>query len=211
MSKLIVIDGPDACGKETQAGLLKENLEKLGKAVDHISFPRYESDESVYIRNYLGGAYGSAPEDVDPKTASMFYALDRYDYFKKNELPEVLICDRYTTSNMIHQGTKFETDEERRAYDKWLEELEYEQMEIPRPDLVFFLDLPYAYSNRLAKARGNEDIHEKDEEHERRAYEVAKKTAEENGWVIIDCLKDGKLKDRDEIAREILERVKSYV
>lgn len=213
---LINIEGTDSSGKETQTNLLyKRLLEKKINAIK-ISFPDYESPSSELVKMYLKGDFGSKPEDVTPEVASIFYACDRFASFKTKwkqyyDTGYIIISDRYTTSNIVHQASKLSTDMEKECYINWLENLEYGIFKIPRPDLTIFLDMPFEKSqelmkNRLNKFSGEEskDIHESDQEYLRNSYLSAIKICDRLGWAKINCItKDGNLKSLEAIAEEI--------
>ena len=129
MGKLIVIEGLDGSGKGTQAELLAKNLEAQGKAVRKISFPDYVSDSSALVKMYLSGQFGSRPEDVNAYAASTFYAVDRFASFKRDwggfyEDGGIVVADRYTTSNAVHQCSKL-PQEQWDAFLAWLFDFEY--------------------------------------------------------------------------------------
>lgn len=149
--KLIVLEGIDGSGKATQSGLLEDHLIKRGKDVMHISFPDYGSPSSALVKMYLNGDFGRAPGDVNPYAASMLYAVDRFASFRMKwksfyENGGVVIADRYTTSNMVHQMTKYDDEGKRKEFLSWLDHMEYEELELPRPDVVILLDVPPAVS-----------------------------------------------------------------
>ena len=136
--RFFVVEGTDASGKTTQFNLLAERLKKEGFDVVTFDFPQYDQDSSFYVREYLNGKYGSA-DQVGPYTASVFYALDRFsakDAIKQAiDEGKIVLANRFTGSNMAHQGTKFVHPEERRGYFIWLDNLEYQMLGIPRPTL----------------------------------------------------------------------------
>ena len=145
--KLIVLEGIDGSGKETQSNLLEKKLKEKGREVMHISFPDYESPSSALVKMYLKGDFGKNPEDVNPYAASLFYAVDRFASYRMKwkyfyEKGGIVIADRYTTSNMVHQMTKYEDEVKRKDFLSWLEKTEYGELELPRPDLVILLDIP---------------------------------------------------------------------
>ena len=182
--KLIIIEGTDGSGKQTQSELLYENLKKEYK-VKKISFPNYESNASYPVKMYLAGEFGEN-EDISVFASSAFFSIDRYASFKKDweefyNNGGVIICDRYTISNLIHQANRIYDEEEFKKYNEWLIDLEWNKFGLPRPDLVIFLDMPYEYSNKLIKLRLNKitgqeqkDILEADENQIIRAYNTAK-------------------------------------
>ena len=164
--KLIVIEGLDGSGKATQAKRLAAALEQRGKQIRKISFPNYDSDSSAPVRMYLSGAFGTEPGDVNPYAASSFYAVDRYAGMKQDwgrfyEDGGILIADRYTTSNAIHQCCKL-PKEQWDSYLHWLFHYEYELLGLPSPDLVIYLRLGIETSQRLMSERYHGDEKKKD-------------------------------------------------
>ena len=143
--KLIVLEGIDGSGKTSQYRRLCARMERDQIAYNHIVFPRYEKESSALIRMYLSGEFGSNPSDVNAYAASTFYAVDRYaayktDWGKLYEEGGLILSDRYTTSNAVHQGSKL-PDEELPGFFSWLSDLEYEKMGLPKPDLVIYLEI----------------------------------------------------------------------
>lgn len=198
--KLIVLDGLDGSGKGTQSELLVKALQERGVPARLVSFPTYDEDSSAMIRSYLAGQFGSRPEDVNCYAASVFYAIDRFAGFRRYwreayENGEIIVANRYTTANMVHQMSKLpETQWD--PYLSWLAEFEYEKMEIPRPDLVIYLDMPIEVSQRLLSGRyqGDEskkDIHERDPRYLEHCRAAALYAARHQGWKRILCA-DGK-------------------
>jgi len=182
MGLLITIEANDGSGKETQSKRLFNRLIEEGHRVKLVSFPNYESEASALVKMYLKGDFGSSADEVSPYAASVFFAVDRYASFKKEwqsfyESGGIVIADRYTTANMVHQATKFDKESDMDAYLNWLEDFEYQLMGIPRPDITFFLDVPVEHSLNVIASRANKidgtqtkDIHERDEDNVKRAY-----------------------------------------
>ena len=144
--KLIVFEGTDGSGKATQSKLVCEELDKRGIAYRKLEFPRYSEESSALIRMYLAGEFGSRPTDVNAYAASAFYAVDRYASFKKvwgdwYDNGGLILSDRYTTSNAVHQASK-EIPENQPAFLHWLYDFEYDKLGMPCPDLVIYLDVP---------------------------------------------------------------------
>ena len=200
MGKLIVIEGLDGSGKGTQAQILFERLEKEGRKVKKISFPVYSSDSSALVRMYLAGQFGSRPGDVNAYAASSFYAVDRFASFKSDWGREynddyIIIADRYTTSNGVHQCSKL-PEGEWNSFMDWLYDFEYSKLGIPAPDEVIYLDMSLQVSQKLLSGRysGDEskkDIHEKDSEYLDRSRQAARFCADHDKWTTIKC-DDGK-------------------
>lgn len=197
MGKLIVIEGLDGSGKGTQSAILTEYLQKQGKKVRLIDFPRYEDDSSVLVKMYLGGALGASPDDTNAYAASMFFAADRYisyvrDWKKDADDPDtVVIANRYTTANAYHQLAKLP----RELWDgflTWLWDFEFARLGLPAPDTVIGLTMPPAVSRRLVEKRCAEqhikkDIHEADASYLSRCYDALQYAAGRLGWTLIDC------------------------
>jgi len=214
--KLIVIEGLDSSGKQTQTELLCKALSEKGIPVKKISFPCYDSDSSALVKMYLAGKFGQNAGDVNPYAASSFYAVDRYASFKTDWSEHynrggIVVADRYTTSNMIHQAGKISDLGERDKYLKWLYEYEFAYLGLPKPDKVLFLEMPPEVSERLMKERANKitgesekDIHEKDKSHLENSYNSALYVAEKFGWTRVSCVCDGKLRTIDDIHEEVL-------
>jgi dTMP kinase len=212
MGKLIVIEGTDGSGKSTQFKCLTEHLQRDAKEFRTLVFPRYSEPSSALIRMYLGGQFGSNPSDVNAYAASTFYAVDRFasyreDWGKIYEEGGIIISDRYTTSNAVHQGCKL-SDEELPGFFSWLADLEYVKMGLPEPDLVIYLDVDIETSLRRMKHRQEgtntkADIHEKDVAYLERCLRTADKAAEHYGWKRIPFMKDGLERETDEKNDEI--------
>ncbi|MDR0839541.1 MAG: deoxynucleoside kinase [Oscillospiraceae bacterium] len=192
MGKLIVIEGIDGSGKSTQLGLLKSALAELGVAYRYLSFPRYDNESSLFVRKYLRGEMGFDPDAVNAYAASTFFALDRYLSFHDDWGAfygggGVVITDRYTTSNAIHQAAKL-TPAARPAYWEWLYDYEFAKLGLPEPDAVIMLDIPAERSVERLRARGGEfDIHESDFDYLSRCADTAREAAAALGWATVDA------------------------
>ena len=191
MGKLVVIEGSDGSGKATQTRKLYERLRDLEVNVRRISFPNYESESSALIKMYLRGDFGGNAEAVNPYAAATFYAVDRFaglgewkDFYDQGGL---VLSDRYVGSNMAYQAAKLKKKSERTKFLTWLEDLEYERFQLPRPDLTIFLDMPPAISAILRRERGREDIHENDADYMAKIYTTYKEIALKFGWKVVDC------------------------
>lgn len=216
MSKgtLIVIEGLDGSGKATQAKLLFESLRRQGKDVRQVSFPDYGSDSSALVKMYLAGDFGSDPGDVNAYAASTFFAVDRYASFKKNwraffENGGIVIADRYTTSNAVHQCSKL-PESEWEGFLNWLFHFEYDLLGIPAPDRVFYLQTAPGVNQKLLDHRyhGNEqkkDIHERNADYLAHSRAAAEFCAEKLGWTTIHCVRDGAMRGIQEIHEELLD------
>ena len=218
MGKLIVFEGTDGSGKSTQFELLAKRLEAEQIGFQRLRFPQYEEPSSALIRMYLGGAFGDDPEAVNAYAASTFYAVDRYasyqcvwkDYYQGGGL---VVSDRYTTSNAVHQGSKVPEGEQAEFF-RWLYDLEYDRMGLPRPDLVVLLDMPVELSEQLMRKREKStgthaDIHERDEDYLKKCRDVALHAAKYYGWRTVSCAKDGAIRGVEDIHEEVYAIVKS--
>lgn len=212
MNKLIVIEGLDGSGKATQAKRLAEGLSDQGLSVRKVSFPDYDSPSSTLVKMYLAGEFGDRPSDVNAYAASTFYAVDRYASFMKDWRLDyargVVIADRYTTSNAIHQCSKLEQGEWD-GFLQWLFDLEYRKMGIPQPDMVVYLRVKPEVSQALMLSRygGHEerrDIHEKDLDYLRRCQRAADYCASRLGWTVVECCEGGGMRAIESIQAEII-------
>ena len=217
MGKLIVIEGTDGSGKSTQFKLLTQRLTREGRDFRQIVFPQYSEPSSALIRMYLGGEFGQRPGDVNAYAASAFYAVDRYASFKKvwgnyYNGGGLVISDRYTTSNAVHQASK-EPPETRQRFLKWLYEFEYDHLGLPRPDLTLYLDVPTDFTEKLLRAREQDthtkaDIHEKDTQYLATCRRMGAFAADYYGWTVISCVRDGKIRSIEDIHEEIYRHVR---
>ena len=216
MGKLIVIEGTDGSGKSTQFKLLTSRLEAENRSFQKLVFPQYAEESSALIRMYLGGQFGTKPSDVNAYAASAFYAVDRYASFKKvwgdyYTNGGLIVSDRYTTSNAVHQASK-ETGEKQQEFLKWLYEFEYDRLGLPRPDLVIYLDVPTDFTERMMRRREADtnthaDIHEQDLAYLATCRRTGKAAAEYYGWTVIQCVKDGQMRSIEDIHEEIYRHV----
>ena len=214
--QLIVIEGLDGSGKATQANRLFETLQAQGKPVRKVSFPDYASDSSALIKMYLAGEFGKDPNSVNAYAASTFFAVDRFASFRKNwaefyENGGIVIADRYTTSNAVHQCSKLPQDQWD-AYLSWLFDFEYRLMGIPAPDKVVYLQVDPTVSQKLMTGRyqGDEskkDIHESNLDYLARSREAAEYCAKSLGWQTVRCVEGDSLRPIEDISREVLEIV----
>ncbi|MBQ4527648.1 MAG: deoxynucleoside kinase [Clostridia bacterium] len=221
--KLIVIEGVDSSGKATQSSLLKEKLSDMGKSVVSVEFPNYASDSSSVVKMYLGGEFGDDPNAVSAYAASMFFAVDRVASVKVTwkELfsnGNIVIADRYTTSNMVHQASKISDMKEKSEFLDWLYDMEYEKLSLPKPDMVIFLDMPVENARQLMANRANKidnsdvkDIHERNEGYLQQSYDNAVFVANKYGWNTVHCAKDGKVRAIEDISEEIFDKVKTVL
>lgn len=216
MGKLIVIEGTDGSGKSTQFQRLTQRLEAEGTAFRKLVFPRYSEPSSALIRMYLGGEFGTNPSDVNSYAASAFYAVDRFASYKQDwgnwyEQGGLVLSDRYTTSNAVHQASK-EPADRRGAFLSWLYEFEYDRLGLPRPDLIIYLDVPTDFTEKLMRRREADtnttaDIHEKDMSYLATCRESGRAAAQFYGWTMVSCVQDGAMRSIDDIHEEIYAHV----
>ena len=220
MGKLFVIEGTDGSGKATQVELLRKRLSEEGMNIRKISFPQYDSDSSALIKMYLHGDFGTNPSDVNPFAASVFYAVDRYASFaqrwgKDYNNGDIIIADRYTTSNAVHQAAKL-TGKEQIDFFQWLYGLEFGRMGLPKPDCVIYLDVPTHITERLMRKREHDtntkaDIHEKASDYLRISRETGLKASAYYGWHVVNCAKNDELRTIQDIHEEVYSIVQKYI
>ena len=218
--KLIVFEGTDGSGKATQSKLLLERLQREGFDCRPLTFPRYGKPSAAPLEEYLHGAYGPHPEAVHAYAASTFFAVDRYApsqqaWGKYYESGGILVADRYTTSNAVHQASKL-PEGERQAFLKWLFDFEYRLLQLPEPTLVFYLDVPTEITEKMMRCREAQtnttaDIHEQDDGYLRACRRAAQKTAEECAWHCIDCSQNGEMRNAGDIHEEIYRCVRELL
>lgn len=227
--KIIVIEGVDSSGKETQTKLLKEKLEKKHIPVMTVSFPRYGSPFCKFVELYLSGYFGDKASNVNPYIASSMYAIDRYGSMINDNWKEfynnggIVIFDRYVLSNVIHQGALMEVSE-RAEYINWLYDLEYNKIGLPVPDKIIFLDMLPELAQLLIKDRPNKingekekDIIEKDINFMKQSYLNAMNIATEQKWLIQPCYKEkgiyrlNNIKSPEEVNVDIYNKIKDIL
>lgn len=216
MGKLIVIEGTDGSGKSTQFRLLTQRLEREGRPFQKLVFPQYSQPSSALIRMYLGGDFGSKPSDVSAYAASAFYAVDRYASYKMvwgqwYDAGGLVVCDRYTTSNAVHQTSK-EPEGRQSDFLEWLSDFEYDKLGLPRPDLVLYLDVPTDYAQQMMRHRElathtHADIHEQDAAYLAACRQAGRAAAAYYGWQVVSCVRDGGMRSKTDIHEEIYRRV----
>ena len=215
--KLIVMEGIDGSGKSTQYKKLCSRLEAEGVKFRKAVFPRYDKESSALIREYLSGAYGEKPTDVNAYAASTFYAVDRFASFKTDwggyyNGGGLVLADRYTTSNACHQGSKLAPGE-RQSFLDWLYNFEFDLLGLPRPDLVLYLDIDVETSRRQMEQRQREtntsaDIHEKDFAYLAACLEAGHYAADHYGWTKIRCVEAGRMRSIEDIHGDICAAVR---
>lgn len=222
VGKLIVLEATDGSGKATQTARLYQHLSEDRYRVRKIEFPDYASPSSALVKMYLNGDFGSDPNAVSPYIASTFYAVDRYASFKKDwesfyREGGIILADRYTTANMVHQAAKIDDEAERERFLAWLWNFEFDILGLPVPDAVVFLDMPPAYSRKLVAGRAakagavRQDIHEADLRHGAKAYATALWVARKYGWHRVACVAAGRIRSVEEIHREVYAHVRDVL
>ncbi len=222
--KLFVIEGTDGSGKQTQLNKLKEHLTQDGYDFIDIAFPNYDSPSSSLVKMYLAGEFGEDPSQISPYIASTFYAADRYatfqkglfDYYNKGG---IILADRYTTANMVHQSGKIKDETERDKFMNWLFDLEYNTYGLPKPTEVFFLNMPTEVAISFMKNRDNKfshekkkDIHERNPEHLKDSYNAACSLVPKYGWYEVKCVDESNnVRTREDIHEQIYKEVKKYL
>ena len=222
--KLIVIEGLDGSGKATQTELLCKYLTEMNIGFTKLSYPNYNSPSSALVKMYLSGAFGKNAKDVSAYIASTFYAADRYATFKTEGLEDyynnggIILADRYTTANMVHQAGKIKDDKERQKFLDWLLDFEFNLYGLPKPTRTFFLNMPTEYAIELMKNRENKfthaqakDIHESDSSHLQDSYNAACSLVDKYDWYEVKCVKNDKIRTIEDIHEEIYAEVEKYI
>jgi len=222
MGKFIVIEGTDCSGKETQSKLLVQKLTNLGYKAIRLTFPNYDSPTGKIVGGpYLGKKeicdcwFPEGAVNLDPKVACLYYAADRK--YNEGEIQKYLdddyfvICDRYVSSNMAHQGSKIKSDEERFHMYEWIDKLEFWLLGLPKPDKTIFLHVPYTYAAKLKKNRVSLDEHEMCEEHLKNSEIAYVELSELYNWKYINCIDNNSIRSVENINEEILECIKEYL
>lgn len=210
--KLIVFEGTDGSGKATQTAMLCQRLEQEGIPYRKLTFPRYGKPSAAMVEEYLQGKLGKKPSDVNAYAASMFYAMDRYASYKQDwgefyDAGGLIVADRYTTSNAVHQASKL-PEEERKAFLDWLFNLEYRLLGLPAPDMVFYLDMPTEVTEKLMRRRekaegSSADIHEQDAAYLRACRDNARSIADSCGWCLVNCARNDEPRTVEDIHGEV--------
>lgn len=209
--KLIVIDGNDGSGKQTQSEMLRASLLAIGKKVLSLSFPRYE--ETFFgreLRKALCGEYGDFV-NLDPHLAALLYVADRWATkpLIKRALAhgEIVICDRYVSANQIHQGGKIENEVKREDFLVWLDQLEFGEYGLPRPDVCIYLDVPPEVSHRLMSDRTRDQVESNprylQNSHASAQWLISRRPDE---WIHVNCLDVmGSMRKREDIHSEVMQ------
>ena len=204
--KLIVFEGIDRSGKETQSKILYERLIAAGYSAKLISFPNYSSDSSLLLKRYLNGDFGQKPQDVNSYAVAMFYSLDRflsldawYPFYQEGG---IVVCDRYVSSNVVYQASKFTRKVEKNHFIDWITSLEYTRLRAPQASLTLFLDISPSMSLTMGK-RDSTDIHEQDTRYLERVYIMYQRMAAKRSWATIPCTKDLEIRSIEDISNDI--------
>ncbi|MCL2820669.1 MAG: thymidylate kinase [Oscillospiraceae bacterium] len=216
MGKLIVFEGIDGSGKSTQFEMMCKRLSDEERQFKRLVFPRYSEPSSALIKMYLNGEFGDSPDSVNAYAASSFYAVDRYasfaqdwrDYYNNGGL---ILTDRYTTSNALHQGAKIPAVK-REHFFKWLYDYEFNLIGLPAPDIVIYMDITAEFAATRLKRRQTEtgtsaDIHENDMVYLNNCAESGRHAAEIYNWQRISCVNNGDERDFNEIHTEIYDLI----
>ena len=219
--KLIIIEAGDGCGKATQTKLLYDRLNQAGYKVKKIEYPDYESPACTPVKMYLQGEFGGHVDDVNAYAASVLFAVDRYASYRmkwKKDYEEgtIILADRYTTSNMVHQAVKIEDSKMRDEFLSWLWDTEFTKMGLPVPDKVIFLNMPPDISNKLIDNRAKKDnrkkdIHEQDKNYLEKCQEVYQEMANRYDWDIVECAKDNQLRTIEEIHEDVWQKIQGLI
>lgn len=223
MGKLFVIDGTDGSGKQTQFKKMQERLHDENIDYRVVSFPNYESPSSSLVKMYLSGEFGENAREVSPYIASTFYAVDRYATYKKYfedyyNNGGIILADRYTTSNMVHQAGKIRDKQEREKFLNWVWDFEFNLYKLPIPTKTFFLNMPPEYAMKLMENRANKftheskkDIHERDKSHIIDSYNAACDLVDTYNWYEVNCIRENKIRTIDDIHEEIYKEIRKYI
>lgn len=219
--KLIVVDGGDGSGKNTQTNLLVRKLEEKGVAVKKLDFPQYDTFFGKLISSYLNGEFGSL-EDLNPKIPSLFFALDRFS--QKERIKKWLdegynvVLDRYVESNLAYQSAKLK-ESEREKFIRWINQLEYDELNVPKADIIIYLHVPVEVSEELIKTRPDKDyikdkrkdIHENDISYLKQVEKNYLNLAKQKSWVVVECVENGNLLSIGEIFNKIFNIISKVV
>lgn len=217
--KLIVVDGADGAGKATQAKLLVERLRADGRVVETMDFPQYTQNHfGRLLRECLDGNRGEFMS-IDPRIASVLYAADRFESAKKIQTwldsGSVVVLDRYVSSNMLHQGAKIEDEEDLTEFLSWLDTMEHSVFNIPRPDLIVYLEVPLSFRQKMLFADENRthlDTAETHFEHQAASENNAKRLVSRvNVWQTISCVDGEDLQSREFIHESVYKTVIPYL
>ena len=218
--RLIVFEGTDGSGKATQSRLLCEHLHRENIPYKNITFPRYGKPSAAMVQEYLDGHLGKHPGDVNAYAASLMFSMDRYASYKQDwgafyEAGGLVVADRYTTSNAVHQASKL-LPGERKAFLDWLFDTEYRLLGLPKPDLVIYLDMPTEITEKMMRRREtatgtHADIHEQDETYLKNCRAAAREIVKDCGWTVIRCARDGDPRTVEDIHNQVYRTVRKLL
>lgn len=218
--RLIVMEGIDGSGKSTQFKKLCDRLTAENIDFHRVIFPRYSEPSSALLTMYLNGDFGRNPSDVNACAASALYAVDRFASFRMDwgdiyKSGGLILADRYTTSNAVHQGAKLTGDERVQFFD-WLYDFEYNKLELPTPDLVLYMDIDLETALNQMTLRQTEtntsgDIHETDAEYLSCCIKTGSAAAEHYGWKRVSCLENKKMRSVEAIHEDVFELIKGVL
>lgn len=210
--KIIVIEGPDASGKKTQAELLVARLQKEGFESVMIDFPQYEKRYGKIIQAFLNGAYGD-PQKVSPYFSSLLYAADRKDALPKLrewlDHGKIIVMDRYVSSSKAHISTKLPLSQ-RKRFIEWIDSIEYEKNQLPREDLTIYLDVPVTVTQGWIRKK-KKDLHERNVNYLEKTKHMFDRIAKEQEWIIIDCMNDERPLTKEGIHEKVWQNVKDHL
>ena len=217
--KFFVIEGTDGSGKGTQFKIISDWINNLGYDVATYDFPQYELESSFFVKKYLNGLYGTANE-VGPYKASLFYALDRFEasanISRDLKADKIVLANRYVASNMGHQGTKFNTADDRHRYYLWLDKLEFDTLGIPRPDMNFVLSMPANMAQKFVDQKQQReytdkkrDLHEADLSHLRKAVGIYDELCQlfPNNFTKISCENNNEILSINDVTKLLQENI----
>ncbi|MCL2247711.1 MAG: thymidylate kinase [Oscillospiraceae bacterium] len=220
MGNLIVFEGIDGSGKSTQFRLMCERLESENRDFRRVVFPRYDEPSSALIKMYLSGEFGKNPDDINAYASSSFYAVDRFasfimDWQSYYQSGGLILTDRYTTSNALHQGSKM-SGVDRKLFFEWLYEYEFDRIGLPRPDMVLFMKIDTSLAVSRLRSREsatgtNADIHESDLRYLTACAESGDDAAAQYGWSVIECAQGGVSRSEEEIHKQAYEMLSKHL
>lgn len=219
--KLIVIEGVcDGVGKTTQINLLKNHLEKDEKEVVFHHFPSYNTYQGKPVEEYLKGVFGN-PNELSPYFVNSLYAIDRIitwnTYLKKEYSQEkIILCDRYTTSSLSYQSSLIKDIDEKKRFIDYVVNFEYNKLGLKEPDYIILLNVAFDIATKMRNSRQNNegiqnDIHERNIEFMRKAYESSLFVAEYLSWNIINCTIENEIREKEDIHEEIYKLIKKNI